>query len=475
MKNYKRILAGVLALGMVFSVTACGSGSSDSKNNDDSFEATNNVEVTASDKITAIPDGAESTIIYLGEGDLNPTKKNPEKSTELALFEQKGGKIQFHQTTNEDRFSDLAAEIQANKEIPDIFKYEWLAFPSQVVRDMYQPIDDIVDFESDLWKPTKETADQFMLGGKHYVAPLGYQASAMLCYNRDTIDADGLDVPYDLYKSGEWTWDAWKDIMTEYVNNAPADTERYGVNGFFRTHLVQQTGKNLVEYNQEKGEFESNLKDADIEKAQDYLYDMMKEGLILNGWIGSASDCFNSNCLFYAMGDWAYSGKSAGPKEGDNWEIVPIPAYDGNPQKITTSDMTAFMWVRGSEKNDAVKTWFECVRVAKSDPEYAEANKQKFMENNPYWTDEMYDVRMDVVSDDYKMIFDYAFGISSTLGDRKQFDGNQCLVDYLYAAASTQDENGSQPTWGSIREEYAATVESEVKDLNSRLAEYNAK
>ncbi|MGN0624193.1 MAG: ABC transporter substrate-binding protein, partial [Oscillospiraceae bacterium] len=223
-----------------------------------------------------------------------------------------------------------------------------------------------------------------------------------------------------------------------------------------------------------KGEFESNLKDADIEKAQDYLYNMMKEGLILNGWIGSASDCFNANCLFYAMGDWAYSGKAAGPKEGDNWEIVPIPAYDGDPQKITTSDMTAFMWVRGSEKNDAVKTWFECVRVAKNDPEYAEANKQKFMENNPYWTDEMYDVRMDVVSDDYKMIFDYAFGISSTLGDRKQFDGNQCLVDYLYAAASTQDENGSQPTWGSIREEYAATVESEVKDLNSRLAEYNA-
>lgn len=473
MNSYKRILAGTLALGMVFGMTACGKDG-DSKGSDDSFEATNKVEVQASDKISAIPEESEGTIIYLGEGDLNPTKKNPEKSTELNLFEQKGGKITFQQTSNEDRFDNLAAAITANKDVPDIFKYEWLAFPSQVVREMYQPIDDIVDFNSDLWSPAKETADQFMLGGKHYVAPLGYLASSMLCYDRDLIDAEGLEVPYDLYKNGEWTWSAWKDIMSEYVSNAPADTDRYGVNGFFRTHLVQQTGKNLINYNADKGIFESNLKDPDIEKGQDFLYDLMKEGLILNGWVGSARDCFNQNCLFFAMGDWAYSGTS-GPKEGENWEIVPIPAYDSNPQKITTSDMTAFMWVKGSTKNDAVKTWFECCRVANTDPQYAETAKSKFMENNPNWTDEMYDVKMDVVSDDYMMIFDYAFGVSSALGDRKQFDGNQCLVDYLYAAASTQDEEGNQPTWGSVREEYSATVDSELKDLNSRLEAFNAK
>lgn len=470
MKNYKRFFAGVLALSMVFSITACGSSDSSSKNDDD-FEATNNVKVTASDKITQIPDGAEGTIIHLGENDLNPTKKYPEKSTELSLFEQKGGKITFKQTSNEKRFDDLAAAITANKDIPDIFKYEWLAFPSQVVRDMYQPIDSIVDFDSDLWKSSKETAEQFKLADKHYVAPLGYSASAMLCYDRNVIDAESLEVPYDLYMDGEWTWNAWKEIMSEYVSNAPADTERYGVNGFFRTHLVQQTGKNLVNYNAETGMFESNLKDPDIEKAQSFLYDLMKEKLVLNGWIGGARDCFNQNCLFFAMGDWAYSG-TAGPKEGENWEIVPIPAYDENPQKITTSDMTAYMWVKGSEKSDAVKTWFECCRVALTDPEYAQANKDKFMENNKYWTDEMYDVKMDVVSEDYMMIFDYAFGVSSALGDRKQFDGNQCLVDYLYAAASTQDEDGNQPTWASVREEYSATVDSELNDLNSRLEAY---
>ena len=92
--------------------------------------------------------------------------------------------------------------------------------------------------------------------------------------------------------------------------------------------------------------------------------------------------------------------------------------------------MTAFMWVKGSTRSEAVKCWFECVRASKTDPKYEQTNKDKFMENNPNWTDEMYDVKMDVVSDDYLMLFDYAYGISSALGDRKQFDGNQCLVDH---------------------------------------------
>lgn len=467
MKNYKRVFAGVLAVGMAFAAASCGKN--DDKKDSSSFEATNNVKVEEEDSISAIPEGADGNLLYLGEGDLNPTPGNPETSTELTLFQQKGGSITYSATTHDQRFDKLAAAITANKDVPDIFKYEWIAFPSQIVREMYQPIDSIVDFDSALWAPTKEVADQFVLNGEHYVAPVGYEASAMLCYDHSVIDAEGLEDPYELYLNDEWTWSKWNDIMSDYVGGADGDTERYGVNGFFKTHYVQQTGKRLVEYDQATNTFTSNLKDPDIEKAENNLYDMNKSGLILGGWIGSASDCFKQNCLFYGMGDWAYTGNS-GPKEGDDWRIVPIPASDDNPQKITTSNMTAYMWVKGSEKADAVKCWYECNRVAKTDEKYAEINKQKFMENNPYWTDEMYDVRMDVISDDYLMLFDYVFGISNTLGDEKSFDGNQKLADYLYGAVTTTDDDGNQPTWAQVREEYSATVDSEIKDINERLA-----
>ena len=469
MKNYKRVIAGAFALAMALSAASCGSKKEDKDSS--SFEATNNVKVEDDENISAIPDGSATELLYLGEGDLNPTAGNPETSTELTLFQKRGGSIKYSATTHDERFDKLAAAITANKDVPDIFKYEWIAFPSQIVREMYQPIDSIVDFESDLWSPTKNVADQFVLKGEHYVAPVGYEASAMLCYDNSVIESEGLDDPYQLYLDGEWTWSAWENIMTDYVGNA-SDTERYGVNGFFKNHFVQQTGKRLVEYDADSNTFVNNLKDPDIEKAENMLYDMNKKGLILGGWIGSASDCFSQNCLFYAMGDWAYTGNS-GPKEGDNWAIVPIPASDDNPQKITTSNMTAYMWVKGSDKADAVKCWFECNRVAKTDPKYAETNKEKFMENNPYWTEEMYNVRSDVISDDYMMIIFLLEATKYTLGDEKSFDGNQKLADYIYGAVASTDEDGNQPTWAQIREQYSATVDSEIKDMNKRLSELN--
>lgn len=50
------------------------------------FSATENVAVADTESIEAIPEGAEKEILYLGEGDINPTKGSPEKSTELQLL-----------------------------------------------------------------------------------------------------------------------------------------------------------------------------------------------------------------------------------------------------------------------------------------------------------------------------------------------------------------------------------------------------
>ena len=467
--DIRKIMALCAGLIMTAAAAGCG-GSSDGegaapKAADDSFEATENVEVAVTDKVDAIPEGAENTLVYLGVSDLNPTRANPEKSTELTLFEEKGGAIEWQQTTYFERFDKLATALLSKQDIPDMTNYEWLSFPAHVCNEMHQPIDPIVDLTDPLWADVADDAEQYSLAGKHYVAPLRYEASSMMCYNHEHIENEGLDDPYEMYLEGEWNWDSWQKIMKEYVDGGD---ERYGINGFFRQHITQQTGKTLVNYDMATNEFSSNLNDPDIEAAQKMLYDLQKSNMILNGWIGSARDAFNQGCLFYAMGDWAYSGNNS-PTDEDDWRIVPMPEYPKNPQKITTSDMKAFMWVRGSEKNDAMKCWLECCRVTYTDPEYQETNKLKFMENNPNWTDEMYQVKMDAVSDDRYMIYDYCFGLSAATGDPNSFDGNSCLTDVLYNHASEEDEEGGQSTWAQVREKYSATIDSEIKEVNEKV------
>lgn len=467
MKAYKRFIAGFAAVATVFGMTGCGKGKEESSSE---YKQQVKVEVTASAKdIAALPGGEESTILYMGEGDINPTKGNAEKSVELKLFEEKGGKIAFSRVANKDRFDKLAAAIIADKDVPDIFKHEWLAFPSQIVQARYQPINDLVDFESPLWADVKDTADQYCFMGDYYVAPLDFVPSAMIFYDKTMIDNNSLEDPYDIYMRGEWDWDAFHDIMTEYVNNGSGDEARYGINGFFKPHIIQQTGKTMII--KDGDEFASNINDADIEKGENFLYEIAKEGLVLNEWIGGAANCFSKNCLFYGMGEWAATGANQ-PGDDDSWGVVPMPAYPDNPQKITTSDMTAYMWVKGSTKGDAVKCWFECYRASKTDPAYVEVNKETFFTNNYNWTEEMYQVKMDIVSGDYLQIFDYGFGVSAALGDRNSFDGNQCLIDALYGDVTVTDEEGVQKTWTQVREQYASLINSEIKALNENLASY---
>ena len=133
MKAYKRFLAGLCAVATVFSITAC---SKDDEQSSSEYKQQVKVEVTASaEDIASLPGGEESTILYMGENDLNPTSDGQEKSVELKLFEEKGGKIEFSRVANKERFDKLAAAIIAQTDVPDTIRIsiEWLAFPSQIV------------------------------------------------------------------------------------------------------------------------------------------------------------------------------------------------------------------------------------------------------------------------------------------------------------------------------------------------------
>lgn len=230
----KKILALAVALTSVFAVAGCGStGDSSSK-----VSTVKKVKVEDTQEIETIPDDAQKTIRWMGTYDLNPDeKKGEDKSVEMTLFNNKGGKVEYTRVTDSEKFDQLASAIMAQQNVPDIFKYEWMAFPAQVLKDMYQPVDDIVNFDDPLWADVKTAADKFVMGGKHYVAPISFTVGTLMMYDQDVIDAEGLDDPYELYQNNEWNWDNWYDMMSEFVSNAPADVER-----FWYQWLVPDTG-----------------------------------------------------------------------------------------------------------------------------------------------------------------------------------------------------------------------------------------
>ena len=472
MKLSKRLLAALLALAATVSVTGC-SGSS---GKDDSYE--DKVKVASTEDISAIPEGKDNTLQFLGLNDLNPTDNAKEKSVEMTLFNEKGGKVEFIRA-NPLAVNTTLSELILADTPPDMVAFsQRMVFPCNIIKGMYQPIDDIVDFDSPMWSGMKSIADQFVIAGKHYVAPASFgDTMPLMFYNVKTIQNEGLTDPYELYLAGEWDWNSCADLMTEYVSKATGDEERYGVNGWFPEPLFATTGTTIIKYDEKKDEYINNSKDPNLERAAEYLYNLQKDGLIMPGWIGNAKSAFESNVLFFSMGRWAAMTNN-GPSASDEWMCVPIPKDPNADAYYRQLDIVGFtyMWVQGSTKKEAMKCWLECLRVANSSDEYSEAAKKKFFTNNPNWSEEMYQMAFEeVFSDKFVQMVDPGTGISAQISDDENAttDTKQAINSYMYAGTTLSDySTNAQYTWSQMRQKYSATIDSELKKFNASYKEF---
>ena len=475
MKIYKKLLAAAAAFALAGAMASCGStsnsaGSTAAGDDEDLASYEDKVVVEDTEEVEAIPEGEDSELEWLSYFDINPSKNSKEKRVDLDLFEKKGGKIKYTPTTSMQKYDQLAARLLSN-DAPDLFWFEQkMTYPVYCVKGMFQPIDEVVDFDSDLWKDMKDLGEQFKLGDKHFVAPIAISPLSVMTYNKEFIEANALDDPYDIYMDGDWTWNEWYRLMQEFCEGGSPEDERFGVNGWFGAFFFQSTGKTLIQYDAEKDEYVSNITDPDFDRAASVLYDVQKNGMYYGDWIGSATDCFKKNILFYGMGTWAVS-----PKEGDNWGIVPMPRDPNSDKNYTTIDITAYMWVKGSKKSAAVKTWYECARIAATDPQYTDAGKEKFFVTQPYWTEEMYEMaNVEPISDKYIKVVDPGYGISTELSndDAATNPTKEAVIPYMYSSVMKTDDDGKQYTWTQLREMYSSTIDSNLKDFNEEYHKF---
>ncbi len=463
--NYKKLTAGILALSLTASLTACGgSTEGDAASTGDTTTADvtttaatewtgDDIEVDALDETLDV-DISGKTLKWLGIYDLNPTNDSPERSPELALFEDTyGAKIEYMPTTSDKRFDDLATSILGGTS-PDIFAYEWRTFPYDISKGQYQAIDSLVNWDDPKWAAVKDTADSFIWKGEHYIAPLGYSFNdtQVLMYNKTTMADNGFEDPYELYLNGEWDWNTFVDMMKTYVESNDSGSERYGIGGWWANAFVYTSGETMVTYDGTK--FGNNLRSQKIEKAQGVLEDIFKNNLIKRGWIGGESAFVDDSILFYSMGTWAYNAAAKSCPD-DVIQIVPFPKDPDSDKYYVSNKVFAYMWVKGSENADCVKAWFDCNRTVNYDEKYVEATKEKFLKNNDGWTSEMYDIAMNFYDpDQFVQAYDYGYGLSTYMSDT--------LMTVLYEGiANEQFED-----WVQAREEYYSIVDEEIKVYN---------
>lgn len=476
MKLTKRLAAGVFAMTMALSFAGCGD--SDGSGNGEDGGTTTKPGKELNESQTEIVEGltndsrlpesiANPNIKWLAHYDVNPSD-GAVKSPGLALFQEKyGGTIEYIHADWGDRYTKLA-NLVMSQDSPDFFPADDMdTFPKGAIKAMFQPIDDIIDLDSELWQDSKPYCDQFLFNGKHYIAVIKPTPNFVCIYNRRTIEDNALDDPAELYANDEWTWDAFYDMCVEFTD---AEADKYGLDGYWYGNALSQTS-GVPMIGLEDGKVVQNMDDPQIAKVQDWMYNLEKNEVCFdrssNNWStrgsGTTGEGLGSYLtLFIPTGLWAIecapeSSAIIGNVEEDEIMFVPMPRDPDGDTYYMGSRVNGYNICTGAPNTEGVAAYLACIQVC--DKEASEITED-VLRDEYLWNDEMIEMRRtcyDLCAQN--PVFDFQSGVSPEMDAAMQ-----------EVTQFTMITGGGARTWTECVGEYKAKVQWLCDQANSSIA-----
>ena len=129
-----------------------------------------------------------------------------------------------------------------------------------------------------------------------------YYNTYMLAYNKQLLEAAGLEAPADLYERGEWTWDKWREYMIALTQDTDGDgvIDVYGYGSrfdFLVYNMLQSNGTTIASSGTE------NLSSPEVGEVLDFIYNMYNVDRVAKPW--NVED-FDSNMNNYMDGSVAF-------------------------------------------------------------------------------------------------------------------------------------------------------------------------
>ena len=431
MRKLRIALAVLLTCSMSMAAFGCGGGETSSYKEIDSMTREEVANLAAADdRLTG--DLENKTIKWLSDWDINPDSTGKSTPIELAVFQERyGGQVEWYQCTYAERYDQLANYINSDEGIDFFYAGNFDAFPKGAIRQMFVPCDDYIDFDSELWKDVKDINDSIMWKGNHYMAVVEMTGdNCAVIYNRDTVQELGFDDPAEMYEDGEWTWDAFEEMLEAFVD---VENSKFGLDGWwFESGLSATVGVPYVGL--EDGQLVNNLSDPDIERVQNFLYDLYNKDCIAIGvgdfgwsdrpeYIGEGKELFHPAGLwkFYGEADKtdAKTGANSGWKGvfGENCMFVPMPQDPDADAYYIPANMNSYCFVSGGHNPEGVARFLDCKRLTLLNEDIRAIADQQFRDDYQ-WSEEMIEMKneMDRLAMEHPVI-DFKNGITTDLAD----------------------------------------------------------
>ena len=477
----KRILAGILAVSTVLTATACN-GNTDSGTSSNSVPETT-TETTIDDEIDnpvdigniSVDAGEKvepATLMYMGNydirtaGDVKPAYKyfqeNYDCDIEVTI-------VNFLQILEK-----LTAAISSG-ESPDLVDYQDNVFPLMMSKNLYTPLEDVMDLSAPQWSGLEDYINKFKWNGHNYYYPWSYDVSPyFLIYNRGLFEEIGIEDPKELYESGDWDWTTFKECCQKFVDSQDGRLGLYGAGQYSATSFIDSTGTPLLTI-EDDGKLVCNLVNADVERATTFMSDLYKEGLA--GFAENYMDVSEQPITeglnaFQGMGGWIITNYAkrmvAAEKKGSSMDIffVPFPRDPNADDYYYSMSTFGYLVPAGSKHVEQASVFINCCRLSVTDDALAETTKESIMKNKKY-TEEMYEFMQQFKEvEKFNCIIDQPYGLDENTAE--------IIKGMLAAVLFNNYENFLDMSWTQLREANSGAILQQVDYYNGLIQSGNA-
>lgn len=346
------------------------------------------------------PSGNAGVVKYLGFYDITTDQKGTEQ-TLIFKSDVYGGDIEVMRVSFGDEFYNKLAAFVASDDSPDLVTKDALLYPGNVGKNLFEPLDDYIDLNSALWKDMAPIIENYKYKGQHFFYPHMTTTMYALNYNKKTIEENDLTDPYDLYLKNEWTWDAWRELMTQFCNKSDENV------GFFTTNhtitsFIATTGVPLVSAND--GVITNNFQSPEVSRAMSFLEQLCREGLTYGKEFGNWIDPgdfppYSDRLLFICTEpEWTYISESQSVQDKKGWEndvldtpsdfsFVPFPRDPDADNYYIEYDCFGYLVPKGAKNIKGAVEFINLNRVYRTDPEIQAKVREEHIHPAPvYYT-----------------------------------------------------------------------------------------
>lgn len=328
------------------------------------------------------PSGNAGVIKYLGFYDIT----SDQKGTEQCLIFQSdlyGGTIEYTSAAYGTAYFEKLTTLISSDDSPDLVTKDAMLYPGNVSKNLFEPLDDYFDLSTPLWSDMKSVVDSFAWKNKHYYYPHRTTTKYALNYNKKTIADNDLTDPYDLYRAGEWTWDAWRDLMIQFCDKSDDHVGFYTTNDTI-TSFIATTGTTLID-TQPDGTITNNFLSADVSRAMTFLEGLCRDGLTygkqFGDWVSpQVFSTVSDNLLFTCTEpEWTYIAETENlqnPKGVENdifdtvsdFSFVPFPRDPSADKYYTEFDTFGYLIPKGAKNVSGSVEFINLNRIYDTDP-----------------------------------------------------------------------------------------------------------